>query len=93
VGRPGRGGTRPRLRAAILDALDDGTAHDALAAIADRATTRGELPARPGPALLRLPAVLVRERVLVGVPPTDAEVEHLVDEVVLVAWRAGADAG
>jgi len=37
--------------------------------------------------------VLVRERVLVGVPPTDAEVEHLVDEVVLVAWRAGADAG
>jgi hypothetical protein len=83
----------PRLRAAILDALDDGTAHDALAAIADRATTRGELPARPGPALLRLPAVLVRERVLVGVPPTDAEVEHLVDEVVLVAWRAGADAG
>jgi hypothetical protein len=45
-------------------------------------------PAPPGATLLRLPAVLVRDRTLVGVPPTGAEVEHLMDEVVLPVWRA-----
>jgi hypothetical protein len=44
-------------------------AHDALAGLADRAAARGELLAQPGTALLRLPAILVRERTLVGVPP------------------------
>lgn len=62
-------------------------------AMIQRAMARGEIPLQPiDPYVLQVPAAMVvHQLVLTGAAPTTAEVEHIVDAIVLPLLRRPAD--
>ena len=62
-------------------------------AMIQRAMARGEIPVQPvDPYVLQVPAAMVvHQMVLTGRPPTAAELEHIIDTIVLPLLRMPAD--
>lgn len=64
-------------------------------AMIQRAMARGEIPVHPiDPSVLQVPAAMVvHQLVLTGHPPTAAEIEHIIDAIVLPLLRMPAPVG